>query len=95
MVGEEDSVVVEGVMRAGSGGGAGGGGAGVYLTGDSLERKSCRLGSRSRRGSLSDLGGSGLPQSQPMVAWFGEQVVADGAEAGQRVECQEICRAIM
>lgn len=48
--------------------GAGGGGAGVYLTGDSLERKSRRLGSRSRRGSLlGDGGGSGFPQNQPMV----------------------------
>lgn len=52
-------------------GGVGGGGAGVYFMGDSLERKSRRLGSRSRRGSLSvvDLGGSDLPQNQPMIAW--------------------------
>ena len=65
---EEVSVLVADAGVVVSGGGAGGGGAGVYFTGDSLERKSRRLGSRSRRGSLSeDLGGSDLPQSQPMV----------------------------
>lgn len=61
-------VVGVGVVLVGSGGGAGAGGAGVYFTGDSLERKSRRLGSRSRRGSSSeDFGGSDLPQIQPMV----------------------------
>lgn len=52
-----------------SGGRDGGGGAGVYFTGDSLERKSRRLGSRSRRGSLFevDVGGSDFPQNQPIV----------------------------
>ena len=50
------------------------GGAGVYFTGDSLERKSRRLGSRSRRGSLfGDLGGSGFPQNQPMVWRLGNR----------------------
>ena len=64
-----------------SGGGAGGGGAGEYFTGDSLERKSRRLGSRLRRGSLSeDLGGSDFPQSQPIVRWVWEQLVDESAE---------------
>ncbi len=56
------------VGEAGVSGSGAGGGAGVYFTGDSLERKSRRLGSRSRRGSLSGgLGGSDFPQNQPMV----------------------------
>ena len=56
-----------GVVVVVSGGGAGGGAAGVYLTGDSLERKSRRLGSSSRRGSLLEgFGGSDFPQNQPM-----------------------------
>lgn len=70
MVGE---VGVEGweVVVVGSGEAGGGGGAGVYFMGDSLERKSRKLGSRSRRGSLSvvDLEGSDLSQNQPMVGW--------------------------
>ena len=66
MVGPGFEVVVVVV----SGGGAGGGGAGVYFTGDSLERKSRRLGSRSRRGSLFvEFGGSDLPQNQPIFGW--------------------------
>lgn len=61
-------MVVEGLVAWGGGGG-GGGGAGVYFTGDSLARKSRRLGSRSRRGSLLvGSEGEGLgPQNQPMV----------------------------
>ena len=48
-----------------SAGGGGGGGAEVwYLTGDSFSRKSRRLGSRSRRGSLL-LGGVLLPPNHP------------------------------
>ena len=68
MVGDSSSE--DGVAVLGSGGGgAGGGGAGVvYLTGDSLERKSRRLGSRSRRGSLSgSLAASDFHQNQPMA----------------------------
>lgn len=43
----------------------------MYFMGDSLERNSRRLGSRSRRGSLfEDSGGSDVPQNQPMVGWW-------------------------
>ncbi len=65
MGGEGFSVVVG---EAGVSGGGAGGGAGVYFTGDSLERKSRRLGSRSRRGSLSGGLGSDFPQNQPIVS---------------------------
>ena len=60
----------------------------MYFTGDSLERKSRKLGSRWRRGSLSeDLLD---PQSQPMVGWgsggkwlLGVQVEQSGAPSMQ------------
>lgn len=55
--GGEEGVCLEG----------GGAGAGLYFMGDSLERKSRRDGSRSRRGSVSDdLGGEGFSQNQPI-----------------------------
>lgn len=69
-------------------GGDGGAGAGVYLTGDSLERKSRRLGSRSRRGSRSE--DPEDPQSQPMVGWGWWSNWLLGVEEGSRVECQGI-----
>ena len=73
------------VVVSGSGAGAGGGGAGVYFTGDSLERKSRKLGSRSRRGSLFvDFGGSDLPQNQPIVGWRKEAIGCSGC--GGRAE---------
>lgn len=68
-----------------SGGGAG---AGVYFTGDSLARKSRRLGSRSRRGSLSeDWAASDFPQNQPMVVGWGWGAIrfVESAEGGRRV----------
>ncbi len=60
-----------GVVVGDWGGGGGGEAAGVYLMGDSLERKSRRLGSRSRRGSSSLEGGLEGPQGQPIVGWLG------------------------
>lgn len=79
--------VVVVVVVLGSGGGVGTGGAGVYFTGDSLERKSRRLGSRSRRGSLfEDGGGSGLPQNQPIVG-LDNRTKHQREEGG--VECQD------
>jgi len=55
------------------GGGGGEAGAGLYFMGDSLERKSRREGSRSRRGSVSeDLGGEDFSQNQPIVGAIGE-----------------------
>lgn len=42
-------------------------GAGLYLTGDSLSRKSRREGSRSRRGSVEEDELEVLFQNQPMV----------------------------
>ena len=50
------------------GGGGGGGGVGWYFTGDSLERKSRREGSRSRRGSVEEsFGVEYFSQNQPIV----------------------------
>ena len=47
-------------------GGRGGGGEVVYFTGDSFSRKSRKLGSRSRRGSLLLPPSLLLPQNQPI-----------------------------
>ena len=52
------------------GGGGGGAEAGLYFTGDSLERKSRREGSRSRRGSVSVVfWEEDLFQNQPMLGF--------------------------
>ena len=51
-------------------GGGGGAGAGLYFMGDSLERKSRREGSRSRRGSVSvGFWEEDLFQNQPMMGF--------------------------
>lgn len=65
---------------------------GVYFTGDSLARKSRRLGSRSRRGSLSE--GFLLPQSQPMLVVVREQLVARMEYLRWSAGCQAIVQRI-
>ncbi len=79
----------EGVGDCGEGAGGGGDAAGVYLMGDSLERKARRLGSRSRRGSEVE-GGLEGPQGQPIVGWLGGDWVG-GLESRRKggVECQD------
>lgn len=55
--------------------GGGGAGAGLYFMGDSLERKSRREGSRSRRGlAEEDEGGGDFPQNQSMAGAIGSGV---------------------
>jgi hypothetical protein len=63
-------LLAEDGVGAGAVSGAAGGFEELYFTGDSLARKSRRLGSRSRRGSWDFLSSllSEEPQNQPIVA---------------------------
>ncbi len=50
----------------------------VYFTGDSFSRKSRKLGSRSRRGSLLVFSSLLLPQNQPIGVIFQERKGSGG-----------------
>lgn len=59
-------------------GSGGGGGAGVYFMGDSLERKSRREGSRSRRGSVGVVDVEEvLFQGHPIVCTIGRRIIEE------------------
>lgn len=59
-------------VGAEQGGGGGGAAEGSYFMGDSFERKSRREGSRSRRGSVDEVVGEVLFQSQPILRSIGK-----------------------